>query len=235
MFLLLCAGTEAGKAPCLPCWGSSHRSAAALEQLQIYGLAAAKHRVDEKLCWEVGKEGVICLPSWVQGSSLGSVTMSGQEGSTNPWSSCCLPGRWGWVRVLLTECSQKRLLCFFHILYHLEVVCGGAEMGLKGSQLGAGMCGVSTGTAEFNIPAEKSWGETTPCERKRNTHSVQNPFFQEEMENFHSNQSTDWNSSFTKNQNHLHVCIPSLEFFLTATYWFINKLTCFDSTVKVLR
>lgn len=144
MFLLLCAGTEAGKAPCLPCWGSSHRSAAALEQLQIYGLAAAKHRVDEKLCWEVGKEGVICLPSWVQGSSLGSATMSGQEGSTNPWSSCCLPGRWGWVRVLLTECSQKRLLCFFHILYHLEVVCGGAERGLKGSQLGAGMCGVST-------------------------------------------------------------------------------------------
>lgn len=70
IFLLLCAGTATGKAPSLPCWGSSHHSSAALEKLQIYGLAAAKHRVDGNLCWEVGKQEGICLLSWAQGSSL---------------------------------------------------------------------------------------------------------------------------------------------------------------------
>lgn len=168
MFLLLCAGTEAGKAPCLPCWGSSHCSSAALEKLQIYGLAAAKHWVDEKLCWEVGKEGVICLPSWVQGSSLGSATMSGQEGSINPWSSCCLQvdeDEWG---------CQKRLLCFFPVLYHLEVVCGGAERGLRGSQLGVGMCGVSTARhrhCRIQYSCRKGLGRNH-CMWKEESHSL---------------------------------------------------------------
>lgn len=59
-----------GKPPPLPCWWSSHCSTATLEKLQIHGLAAAKHRVDGNLCWEVGKQGEICHLSWVQGSSL---------------------------------------------------------------------------------------------------------------------------------------------------------------------
>lgn len=53
-----------------PAGRAATSSTVALEKCQIYGLAAANQRVDEKHWWEAGKQEEIYLLIWVQGGSL---------------------------------------------------------------------------------------------------------------------------------------------------------------------